>query len=172
MTGSRPLDRKIVVGQIAGLYGVRGWVKVFSYTEPRQAIVGYFPWQVEVVGCWREMRVAEGRRHGKGVVVRLEGCDDRDMATTLLGSDIAISRFQLPDTAAGEYYWSDLVGLTVVTLDGMELGEIRNLMETGANDVLVVQGERERLIPCLFGNVVVEVDLEHQLMRVDWDPEF
>jgi len=165
-------DRKIVVGRIAGLYGVRGWVKVYSWTEPREAIVGYSPWQVKLAGEWREMRVAEGRKQGKGVVVRLEGCNDRDMAATLMGADIAVFRSQLPETAAGEYYWTDLVGLKVVTLDDVELGMVKSLMETGANDVLVVQGERERLIPFLVGDVVVDVDLEHQLMRVDWDPEF
>jgi len=165
-------DRKIVVGRITGLYGVRGWVKVYSWTEPREAIVGYSPWQVKIGGGWREMQVVDGRRHGKGVVVRLEGCDNRDVAATLLGAEIAIFRSQLPDTAAGEYYWTDLVGLKVVNREGVELGVVKNLMETGANDVLVVQGERERLIPCLFGKVVVEVDLEHRLMRVDWDPEF
>ena len=170
MTGTS--DRKIVIGRIAGLYGVRGWVKVYSWTEPREAIIGYSPWQVRIGGGWREMRVAEGRRHGKGVVVRLEGCDDRDEAAKLLGAEIAISRSQLPGTAAGEYYWTDLVGLKVVTREGVELGVVKSLMETGANDVLVVQGERERLIPYLFGEVVMEVDLEHRLMRVDWDPEF
>ena len=170
MTGTS--DRKIVIGRIAGLYGVRGWVKVYSWTEPREAIIGYSPWQVKIGGGWREMRVAEGRRHGKGVVVRLEGCDDRDEAAKLLGAEIAISRSQLPGTAAGEYYWTDLVGLKVVTREGVELGVVKSLMETGANDVLVVQGERERLIPYLFGEVVMKVDLEHRLMRVDWDPEF
>ncbi len=154
------------------MYGVRGWIKVYSWTEPREAIVNYSPWQVKLAGGWREMRVAEGRRQGKGVVVRLEGCDDRDMAATLMGADIAVFRSRLPETAAGEYYWTDLVGLKVVTLDGTELGVVKSLMETGANDVLVIRGERERLIPCLIGDVVVEVDLEHRLMRVDWDPEF
>ncbi len=165
-------DRKIVVGRIAGLYGVRGWVKVYSWTSPREAILGYSPWQVKLGGEWRKMPVKAGRKQGKGVVARLEGYGDRNAAAGLLGADIAVSRFQLPETAAGEYYWADLVGLKVVTRDGVELGEVKTLIETGANDVLVVRGERERLIPCLFGDVVVAVDLEHQWMQVDWDPEF
>ncbi len=164
--------RRIEIGRITGLYGVRGWVRIYSYTAPREAILDYSPWQVKVDGGWCEMAVAEGRRHGKGIIARLEGYGDRDAAARLMGADIACYRSQLPQTAPGEYYWADLVGLTVVTLRGEELGVIEGLMETGANDVLVVKGERERLIPCLIGDVVVEVDLAGQQMRVDWDPGF
>jgi len=164
--------RRIAVGRISGLYGVRGWVRVYSYTEPREAIVGYSPWWVRVAGHWQEMQVAGGRRHGKGVIARLDGCTDRDEAAALVGSDIAIRRSQLPETVAGEYYWADLIGMAVVTLDGRELGVVKSLMETGANDVLVVEGERERLIPYLHPDVVTDVDLETGRIRVDWDPEF
>ncbi len=160
------------MGRITGLYGVRGWVKVYSYTEPREAIIGYSPWQVNVGGEWHEMEVAEGRKHGKGIIVRLEGYTDRDAAARLMGADIACYRSQLPQTAPGEYYWADLVGLKVVTLEGRELGRVEGLMETGANDVLVVKGDRERLIPYLTGEVVMEVDLARRRMRVDWDPDF
>ncbi len=165
-------ERRIAAGRISGLYGVRGWVRVYSYTEPREALIGYSPWQVRLEGAWREMEVAEGRRHGKGIIVRLEGCEDRDAAARLLGCDISLRRSQLPEPAPGEYYWADLVGLQVVTLEGAELGVVHSLMETGANDVLVVRGDRERLIPFLAGDVVVEVDLSRQRMRVEWDPEF
>ncbi len=165
-------ERRVDIGHISGLYGVRGWVKVYSYTEPRAAIIGYSPWQVKVAGEWRQMEVAEGRQHGKGVVVRLSGYNDRDMASQLVGADIACYRSQLPQPAPGEYYWADLVGLKVITLKGEELGVVDSLMETGANDVMVVKGERERLIPFLTGRVVVEVDLAQQQMRIDWDPAF
>ena len=165
-------ERRIAAGRISGLYGVHGWVRVYSCTEPREAIIGYSPWQVQAGGGWREMKVLQGRRHGKGVIVRLEGCDDRDAAARLLGCNIYLYRSQLPEASPGEYYWADLVGLQVVTLDGVELGVVEGLMETGANDVLLVQGERERLIPFLTGNVVVEVDMARQRIRVDWDPAF
>jgi len=162
----------VTLGRISGLYGVRGWVRVFSHTDPREGIVRYSPWYLRLGGEWRPVRVAEGRRHGKGVVARLEGCDDRDQAARLMGAEIAVRREQLPPLPPGEYYWTDLEGLRVVTREGVELGTVARLMETGANDVLVVRGERERLIPYLPERVVLEVDLEGGLIRVDWDPDF
>ena len=162
---------QIVVGRIGGLFGVRGWVKVFSYTEPRDNILGYSPWQLLIGGQWVKVKPLDGRIHGKGLVARLEGYDDRDAAATLLGCDVAIDRSQLPAAGTGEIYWADLVGLRVVTLEGIELGVVDHLFETGANDVVVVKGERERLLPYI-DQVVHEVDLAGRVMRVDWDPEF
>ncbi len=167
-----PAEEFVTVGRISGLFGVRGWVKVFSHTEPRDNIVHYDPWYLRIGGNWREVRVADGHAQGKGVVAHVEGIDDRDAASGLVGCDIAIRREQLPALAPDEYYWSDLIGLKVVTVDGMALGTVDHLIETGANDVLVVKGERERLIPYLRGDVITEVDLENGLLRVDWDPEF
>lgn len=162
----------ILLGRISGLYGVRGWVKVYSYTEPRENILGFSPWHVRLGGEWQFREVAEGRVHGKGIVARLSDVEDRDAAAALVGADIAISRDRLPAPAPGEYYWTDLIGLRVFTLAGAELGVVDHLLETGANDVLVVQGERERLIPFIREQVVVEIDLERGVMRVDWDPDF
>lgn len=164
-------DKRIVVGRIAGLFGVRGWVKVFSHTQPLDNILRYTPWQVLRDGQWQPMKPLGGRIHGKGIVAQLEGCDDRDAAATLIGCDIAIERSQLPRAAEGEIYWADLIGLKVVTLDGVELGVVDHLLETGANDVVVVRGERERLLPYV-DQVIREVDLDGGLLRVDWDPEF
>jgi 16S rRNA processing protein RimM len=124
-------------------------------------------------GRWQAWNVAAGRFQGKHLVLKLEGCDDRDRAEALRGADIALPRDRLPaDTAAGEYYWADLQGLLVVTTEGVELGRIDYLFETGANDVMVVAGERERLLPYVWQQVVREVDLERQRMVVDWDPDF
>lgn len=162
----------VIVGRISSLYGVRGWMKIYSYTDPRENILRYDPWQMRIAGEWRAFEVAEGRRQGKGVVVRLADCRDRDSAHRFLGAEIAIRRQQLPVAQAGGYYWADLVGLAVVTREGIVLGVVDHLLETGANDVLVVAGERERLIPYLPGTVVQEVDLERDVIRVDWDPEF
>jgi 16S rRNA processing protein RimM len=117
--------------------------------------------------------VAAGRAHGKILVARLEGCDDRDAAEALVGYEIQVPRSRLPDDLApGEYYWADLVGLRVETLGGVELGRIARLFETGANDVIVVEGKRERLLPYVWQQVVREVDLGAGVMRVDWDPDF
>ena len=165
-------ERMIDVGRFSGLYGVRGWLKVYSYTEPRENIVRYRPWYIRRDDQWQEVEIAEGRRHGKTVVVRLPHITDREQARALLGMDIAIRRGQLPPAAAGEHYWSDLVGLRVVTTAGTELGVIDHLIETGANDVISVRGERERLLPYDPEGVIADIDLERGIMTVDWDPDF
>lgn len=157
-----------MLGRVAGVYGVLGWVRVLSETVPRENILRYAPWHVG----GRQMRVAEGRVHGKGLVARLVGCEDRDQAAALVGQEIAVRREQLPPARADELYWADLEGLAVETLDGVALGRVSHLFDTGANDVLVVRGERERLIPFVWDDVVRDVDLAAGLIRVDWDPDF
>jgi 16S rRNA processing protein RimM len=164
--------KRIVIGRIAGLFGVKGWVKLLSWTEPRDKITEYSPWQVQIDGQWREWKMAEGQAHGKGVIARLEGITDRDQAAALMGSDIAVWRSQLGKTRPGEYYWVDLLGLDVQLADGRTLGKVDGMMATGANDVMVVKGERERLIPFIHGQVVKSVDLDKRLIQVDWDPDF
>lgn len=162
----------LIVGRINGLYGVRGWLRIFSYTEPRENIIHYSPWLIGTEGRWRNVEVDDGRAQGKGVVVKLLGCDDRDAASLLIGQDIAIRRDQLEALASGEYYWADLEGLRVVTMNGIELGVVDHLFETGANDVVVVRGERERLLPFVQGDVIRKIDLQRGVMEVDWDPDF
>ena len=162
------------LGRISGVFGVKGWLKVHSDTEPRENILNYSPWYLLINGQWQTRKVLAGRAHGKGLVVQLEGCDDRDQAATLVKTEIAITLEQLPKPEAGEYYWQDLTGLQVRTLNDADLGKVTSLMETGANDVLVVKAEdgRERLIPFIREQVVTQVDLEAGTMTVDWDPEF
>ena len=163
---------RVILGKIAGIYGVRGWVKVFSETKPKENIFNYNPWQICIRGQWQTIEIIEGKSHGKGLIAHLESCDDRDLARQLVGAEIAIDKAQLPAPDEGEYYWADLVGLKVTTLDGLELGQVDHLLETGANDVLVVKGDRERLIPFVQGQYIHEVDMETGAIRVDWDPEF
>lgn len=162
----------VTLGRISGLYGVNGWVRVFSHTAPRENIGAYSPWLVRSDGHWNSYEVEAVRRHGKGVVARLAGVEDRDAAAALLGADIAVTRDQLGEPDAGEYYWTDLEGLEVVTTEGTLLGVIDHLFETGANDVMVVKGDRERLVPFVAPDVVREVDLESGRVVVAWDPEF
>ncbi len=164
-------DDYVVIGRISGLFGVRGWLKLFSHTEPRDNILNYSPWFLEQAGEWRPYELSDGRPQGRGVVAHLAGCDDREQAAALVGCNIAIRREQLPPAEEGEYYWGDLTGLAVFTRDGQLLGRVDHLFETGANDVIVVKGERERLIP-FIADVVLEVDLSGHRMTVDWDPEF
>ena len=160
----------MVVGRVTGLFGVRGWVKVFSHTEPRDNVLGYQPWRLEIDGAPREFEVVDGRVHGKGIVAQLAGIDDRDAAAALVGKDIVVERALLGPAGPGEYYYADLEGLEVVTLDGISLGQVSSLFETGANTVLVVRGERERLLPFTLGQVVQSV--EPGRIVVDWDPAF
>ena len=162
----------VILGRVSGLYGVKGWVKVYSDTGPRENILKYKPWYLRRHGEWLPYEVEQGRLQGKGIVAKLVGCDDRDQAAELLQTEIAVLREQLPRLRSGVYYWSDLVGLAVVTTEAVELGSIDHLFETGANDVLVVKGDRERLIPFIKEQVVIEVDLHAGRMVVDWDPDF
>jgi 16S rRNA processing protein RimM len=160
----------VVLGRILGVHGVQGWVKVFSETEPRENIFRYSPWYLGP--ATEPRRVLEGRMQGKGLIARLERCVDRDQAAALVGLEIAVRRDQLPPPSPDELYWADLEGLQVQTVAGELLGRVNRLFATGANDVLVVEGARERLIPFVWDEVVKEVDFEHGLMRVDWDPDF
>jgi 16S rRNA processing protein RimM len=165
-------DEMIILGRISGLFGVKGWVKIYSHTSPREGILRYKTLYLKQDGSWQAFELAAGQAQGKGVVAKLAGYDDRDQAASLIGVDIAIKRDQLPPLQAGEYYWTDLEGLRVENLEGVDLGVVSHLFETGANDVLVVKGERERLIPYTQGMAVKEVDLQAGRILVDWDPEF
>ena len=164
----------IHVGDIAGVFGVKGWVKVFSLTEPRENILNYSPWVLKKGNELKEAVVLDGRKQGKSVVASIEGVADRDLAATYDGWEILIHKHQLPTSQNGEYYWADLVGLSVETELGVNLGQVDHLIETGANDVLVIVDEekQERLIPFLQGQVVKKIDLDTSTMIVDWNPDF
>ena len=171
----------VVVGKIGAPFGVRGWVKLYSFTEPVDNLLDYDPWYTRpknskdsaaVDKGWVIAPVTEAKTHGKGFVAQFKGADDRDAAARLNGQEIAIRRDQLPPTAEGEYYWHDLQGLMVTTTEGVSLGVVDHLLETGANDVLVVKGDRERLIPYVLGPIVKSVDLAAGTLQVDWDPDF
>jgi 16S rRNA processing protein RimM len=162
----------VVFGQVRGVFGVRGWLRVQSFTEPLDNILSYSPWRIDCAGERGCHDVVSGRRHGHGLIACLTGIADRDAAAALVGGSIAVDRSALPITSTGEYYWADLEGLAVVNGDGRRLGRVDYLLETGANDVMVVAGERERLIPFVPGEVVLNVDLAEQTIRVAWDPDF
>ncbi|MDX1605478.1 MAG: ribosome maturation factor RimM [Candidatus Competibacterales bacterium] len=167
------MDRDwVTVGRIGGLFGVRGWVKLISHTTDRTDLLDYRPLYLNGPDGRQALELEAGRAHGRGLIAKFAGIDSRDQAAALVGRDLAVRRDQLPSAAPGEYYWTDLEGLRVLTRDGTELGMIDHLFATGANDVMVVRGTREHLLPLLFDRVVVDVDLEARTMRVDWDPEF
>jgi 16S rRNA processing protein RimM len=165
--------RKLVtLGRISGVYGVRGWVKVQSYCEPRGNIVGFDNWTVRHRGSERTIEVEEGREQGTNVVAKLRGVDDRDQARGLIGAEVAVERAALPKCEPGEYFWTDLEGLAVVTPGGARLGEVDHLVATGEHDVLVLAGRPERLIPFVPGTVIQSVDLDAGVIVADWSPEF
>lgn len=164
-------ERKVVqIGHISGVHGIRGWVKVHSLTDPREAIFEYQPWLCG--DSQKETRIIEARLHGKHLVALLENISDRDQAESLVRQQIAVYRDQFPDLPDDEFYWTDLEGLAVRLEDGRELGTIRKMLATGANDVMLVQGDRERLIPFVQGQYVKRVSLDDGLVVVDWDPDF
>lgn len=162
----------VVIGRITGPYGVKGWVRVASFTDPPDNLLSYRPWLVWQQSRWQPLAVHSVKPHGKGYVAHVEGCDNRDQAEALSGTDLATPAAALPEPDAEEFYWRDLLGLQVRTTNGTELGTVAQLFETGANDVMVVAGaDRERLVP-FIAPVVVEVLLQQQLLIVDWDPDF
>ena len=192
-------QERISLGHITGVSGLKGWIKVHSDTNPRENIVSYSSWWLEQSGQWRQVVVMEGRPQGKTIVARVEGIDTPEQASTLIGAKIAVDRNAMPRLGDGEYYWTDLVGMQVHTVDGVHIGTACRLFETGANDVLVVTDERqacvevppdasevrtagktgkgrgggsEVLVPWLVPDVVREVDMQGRTILVDWDPDF
>jgi 16S rRNA processing protein RimM len=166
-------EKFVLLGKVVGVHGVRGELKLESYTEPRTQIFHYRPWRMRSAAGETVIEGGRGRAQGKGIVAELTGVTDRDAAMALVGTEIWVARSALPKAKPGEYYWCDLEGVEVVTLEGRSLGTVSHLVATGANDVLVVKdAERERLIPFLPGQFVTEVDLEAGRITVDWDPDF
>lgn len=167
-----------VVGRILGVHGVKGWVKVYSHTDPMDNLQQYQPWYLKSGAQWKQVQVIGFRPQGKGLIAQLEGITDREAAAAMVGQEIGVPADLLPQSGQGEYYWRDLIGLRVKHVDGMDLGKVVRMLETGANDVVVVRGDsnsldrRERLVPWLPDDVITVISLEDGEMTVDWDPDF
>jgi 16S rRNA processing protein RimM len=159
------------MGRITGAFGVKGWVKVQPYTATPAGLLGYRSWWVEHEGGWTRCVVENAQVQGQTVAAKLAGCEGRDAAALYRGRQVAVARTELPEAGANEFYWTDLIGLRVVNTAGEDLGAVARVFETGANDVLVVEGERERLIP-FIEQVVREVDVAARVIRVDWGSDF
>ena len=179
-------EERILLGHITGVSGLKGWVKVHSDTSPRENITAYAVWWLERSGNWRKVRVLDGRPQGKTIVAQIEGFDSPEQSVDLVGAKIAVDRDALPALSAGEYYWADLTGMQVRTVDDVIIGPVSRLFETGANDVVVITDEREVaatenvegassrevLVPWLVPDVIKDVDMESRVITVDWDPDF
>ena len=165
-------EQRLAVGKISGAFGVRGWVKIYSFTDPVESILRYASWQVVTHGEWREMKVKTGRVHGKGIVAQLEGIDDRNAAELLNGAAIEVRRDQIPDAAEDEFYWQDLEGMTVENEQGECFGTVSHLFETPANQVMVVtDGETERMLPFVEA-YIIDVDMDAGKIIVDWQADW
>ena len=168
-----PSTRRILLGRIHGAFGVRGEVKVESFTAPKAQLFRYQPWILrDAQGREREVDGARGRETAKGVVATLPGVEDRDAAEALCGSELWVPRSALPPPKDGEYYWVDLEGLRVRNLQGVDFGTVSHLFSTGANDVLVARGERERMIPFVVPDFIAAIDFDAGVVTVDWDADF
>ncbi|MBO9490242.1 ribosome maturation factor RimM [Endozoicomonas sp. G2_1] len=172
-------DSTIILGKVGAVYGIKGWLKINSFTEFPEAIFDYAPWSLKLGGKEQSVQVTDWRRHNNGLIAKFAGIDDRDLAQTLVSAEILVDEQTLPDLPEGEFYWRDLIGMKVVTTKGYDLGEVTDIMETGANDVLVVKanrndgfGKKERLIPYLFDQVIDSICKQTKQINVDWDPGF
>lgn len=162
---------KIIVGRFGAAFGIKGWIKVLSYTDPITNLLDYSPWYIQANQNWQIVEIEDGRVHGDQLIVKLPGCDTRNMAETFTHLEIAITAETLPKLENNEFYWSDLIGLKVINLQNEDLGTVTELMATGSNDVLIVQGDKERLIP-YTKHAIIKVDLATHCITVDWDSSF
>jgi|TARA_R110002167_G_scaffold366223_1_gene593827 16S rRNA processing protein RimM len=167
----------LVVGKIGAPYGVKGWVKITTFTHEQDGVFTYTPWLLGQEN--KEYVVDQWRTHNKGLVAKLVGVETRDDAESIKNLDISIKAQQLPQLAGDDFYWRELVGMQVVTEKGYSLGVVKELFETGANDVMLIKanlndafGQKERMVPYLLDQVVKQVDREAKTITVDWDPAF
>jgi 16S rRNA processing protein RimM len=164
-------ESSIIMGQVGGTFGVKGWLKVNSFSRPTDKIIDYIPWQLRNTKQTFVVDLVEAKPHGKGLVVRFDGFDDRDAAQELRGMEIVVSRAHLPAPESERFYWADLEGLLVKTLAGQKLGRIEQMLDAGAADVMVIVGDQRILIPFVMHDTVVKVDLNAGCLEVDWDPD-
>ena len=165
-------DTLVVMGRIVAPYGVKGWVKVVPNTEAIDNLLSYKAWQIGKEGNFRKVKLKSGKVHNDVLVIKLEGINDRDAAFVCKGLQVAVLRSELPELDDdSEVYCSDLIGLVVKNQQDVDFGKIVDVFETGANDVIVVKGETERLIP-FTEQTVINVDVVQQTMLVDWDEDY
>ncbi len=164
-------DELVIMGRIVAPYGVQGWLKVVPDTENLDGLLNFKTWRIGNELAWQAMKLKSGKVHNDVLLVKLEGVDDRDAAFACKGRLVAVQRNELPALDNDEFYWSDLIGLAVKNQQGVDFGRVVDVFETGANDVIVVKGEVDRLIP-FTEQTVVEVNMEEKTMLVDWGADF
>ena len=165
------MSRRVVLGQVGGAFGVQGWVRIQSYTDPPANILKYERWQLGRAGQWREVEVEDGKVTAKGVLAKLVGVETPEDARLATGSEIAVTREELPKPAPGEYYWSDLEGLAAFGQNDQPLGRIEEFRTTPAGPVAVIRGERQHWVPFVKERIV-SVDLDAGRVVLDWDADW
>jgi 16S rRNA processing protein RimM len=158
----------VVVGRFGPPFGVKGWLNVISYTDPVTNLADYRPWFVERSGQWTQLRVDQVKPHRNGFVAQVDGIEDRDVALQYSGKSIGVQDSTLPEAGEDEFYWKDLIGLPVEDLQGRAVGEVSGFIETGANDVMVVQTPSGEVLIPFVRHVVTDVDLKERRVVVDW----
>ena len=163
----------VIMGRVASAHGIRGWVKIQPYTEYLDSLMDYATWWIGPErGPWREVAVQQRKVHNKTLAALLPDCPDRTAAEKLKGLLIAVPRNSLPEQPDDEYYWSDLIGLAVVNDAGVALGTVANLLETGANQVLSVQGDSGVILIPFVASAIKQVDVKNKIIRVDWSADY
>lgn len=163
----------VIMGRVAAAHGIRGWIKVQPYTEYLDSLLDYETWWLgHEHGPWREVKIEQSEVHNKTLAALLENCPDRTAAEKLKGLLIAVPRSSLPEQEDDEYYWSDLIGMSVVNEAGEVLGVVENLLETGANDVLSVKGDGAAILIPFVDSAVKQVDVAGRTIRVDWSADY
>ncbi|ABM05052.1 16S rRNA processing protein RimM [Psychromonas ingrahamii 37] len=168
----------IVIGKFGAVHGIKGWLKVHSYTDDPESIFEYKPLLMKSKGQFQEVNIADWKRHSNGFVAKIVGFDVREEAQALVGLELLVDSDKLPNLEE-DFYWRDLIGCQVKTDNGYDLGVVTEIMETGSNDVLVVKansndafGQKERLIPFIDKQVISNVDITSKLIQVNWEPDF
>lgn len=167
----RAPDRIVTLGKIAGVFGVKGWVKVQSFTDPPENIFGYATWRLGRSGEWQPVELEQGRLTGKGTLAKLTGVDTPEQARLYVGTQVGVLRSEMPALGPGEYYWSDLEGLEARSPGGAVLGRVDHFRTAPTCNIVVVRGEREHWIPLVKGRLL-KVDLESGYAVFDWEPDW
>ncbi len=162
----------VVVGQFGRPHGIKGFITVVSFTEPRENIIDYAHWHIGINNQWQPLNILQTTVNNKDILVQVEGYAEREQVAQLTNFEIAVKREQLKKLKPDEYYWHELIGMAVVTKQGEALGHVTELMATGSNDVLIVKGENRYLIPFLADDVILDIDSSQRLITVDWDVDF
>lgn len=162
----------VVIGRFGRPHGIKGFVTINSFTDPRENILQYHDWHVYLAKQWQPLKLFNIESNVKLILAQVEGYQTREQVATLTNADIAVNRSQLPSLTPGEYYWHELIGMQVVNNQGYVFGKVTEIMPTGANDVLVVEGEKRYLIPYLPGQFIVDINADKQIITADWDVDF